>query len=40
MAVHSAHRLPIILGVVASLLFIVAAFHQRGGVPNANKLWQ
>jgi hypothetical protein len=40
MAVHTPHRLPIVLGVVASLLFIIAAFHQRGGVPNAKKLWR
>lgn len=40
MAVHTSHRLPIVLGVIASLLFIIAAFHQRGGVPNAKKLWR
>lgn len=40
MAVHTPHRLPIVLGVIASLLFIIAAFHQRGGVPNAKKLWR
>ncbi|THY55669.1 hypothetical protein D6C99_03084 [Aureobasidium pullulans] len=39
MAVHTPHRLPIVLAVAASLLFIIAAFHQRGGVPNAKKLW-
>ena len=40
MAIHTSHRLPIVLGAIASLLFIIAAFHQRGGVPNAKKLWR